>query len=215
MSKLVLFVGDSITDCIRKREEDASLGYGYACMAAGQIGCEYPVDYRFLNRGISGNTSVDVYARLEKDVLQLKPDYISFLMGINDLWYTADGETHGISVEKFERVYDMVISEVLEALPNVKIMLLAPFVLEGSATCDTEEVPNRHQVLFEETPKREAVVKRIAEKYGLPFVSLQEAFDKARKTAPDSHWIKDGIHPTAAGHCLIKNEWIKAFETIR
>ncbi len=215
MEKLILFQGDSITDCIRNREEETSYGYGYACMVAGQLGCAYPGKYRFLNRGISGNRSVDVYARMEEDILRLKPDYMSLLVGVNDVWYTADGRTSGIPEKKYEKTYDMLISETLEALPDIKIMLFGPFILEGSATCNTESVPDREQILRREVPKRAAVVKRIAQKYGLPYVPLQEVFDKACEKAPASHWVKDGIHPTAAGHCLIKNEWIRVFETMK
>ena len=99
----------------------------------------------------------------------------------------------------------MLISEVIEALPDIKIILLEPFVLKG---CGTERY---YDVFREEVKKRSDAVKRIAEKYNLKFVPLQAKFDEAAQGGKDTYWLADGVHPTAAGHCLIKDELMKAF----
>lgn len=211
MSKLILFQGDSITDCGRNRENIKSTGVGYAHMVKGQLGCENPGEYEFINKGIGGNRIVDVYARIKSDIINLKPDYMSLLIGVNDVWHELNGIHNGVSAEKFEKIYDMLISEILEALPNVKIMILEPFVLEGPNTCATEAFPDRWDDFKAEVPLRAAAAKRIAEKYNLPFVTLQDKFDEACKSAEATYWLEDGVHPTPMGHWMIKNEWMKAF----
>lgn len=211
MSKMILFQDDSITDCGRNKEDITSTGVGYVHMVKGQLGCEYPGEYEFVNKGISGNRIVDVYARIKADILNLKPDYMSLLIGVNDVWHELGGRHNGVSAENFEKIYDMLITEILDELPDIKIMIMEPFVLEGGSTAATETEPGRWEYFVTEVPKRAAVAKRIAEKYDLPFIALQDIFDDACKRAPASYWLRDGVHPTPMGHWLIKNEWIKAF----
>ena len=131
--KKILFQGDSITDCARNREDDRFMGRGYATNVAQSLGFDYPGEYEFVNKGISGNRIVDLYARMKIDLINLKPDYMSVLIGINDVWHEIARE-NGVAAEKFEKIYDMLISEVLEELPNIKIMILEPYVLKGTAT---------------------------------------------------------------------------------
>lgn len=144
----------------------------------------------------------------------LKPTYMSLLIGVNDVWHELGGGHNGVSVEKFEKIYNMLITEILEELPNTKILIMEPFVLEAGATAATEAEPERWEYFSIEVPKRAAVAKRVAEKYNLPFVALQDIFDDACKIAPASYWLRDGVHPTAMGHWLIKNEWIKVFQNL-
>ena len=83
--KTFLFQGDSITAIGRSEKSDDALGWGYVNFFAGSIGCRFPGEFKFINRGICGNRSVDIYSRIKKDIINLKPDYLSILMGINDL----------------------------------------------------------------------------------------------------------------------------------
>lgn len=216
MEKLILFQGDSITDSSRHREYDDGLGHGYATMVSGALGAAEPYKYRFLNRGISGDRSVDLLARIKSDIINLKPDYLSILIGVNDVWHELDSQ-NGVSAEKYEVILDMIIDEVKTALPDIKIMLLEPFVLHGTGTTYNPERPNRDFTLFDkEVRLRAAAAKRIAEKYSLTFVPLQDVFTKAQADAPrENYWLKDGVHPTFCGHELIKREWLKAFEKIK
>ena len=205
--KRILFQGDSITDAGRSREDEMHMGLGYPRLVSAALGFENPGEYEFLNRGISGNRIVDVYARIKKDLINLKPDVMSILIGINDVWHEV-GEQNGVDADKFFRVYSMLIEEVKEALPDIKIMILEPFVLKERATVDNWEY-------FEtETKKRQEMANKIAEKYDLKFVPLQAKFDEAVKLAPPVHWTGDGVHPTYSGHELIKREWIKAFNEL-
>lgn len=205
--KRILFQGDSITDAGRSRENDKFCGYGYATMVAGELGYAHPGEYDFINRGISGNRVVDLLARVKYDIINLKPDVMSILIGVNDVWHEVSC-ANGISAERYAVLYDMLIAQILEALPDIKIMILEPFVLSGTATRD-------HWDYFrEETALRAQKAKALAEKYGLSFISLQDKFDAAVQLAPASHWLYDGVHPTAAGHALITRAWTEAFHKL-
>ena len=214
MKKLILFQGDSITDAHRVREWPDTMGQGYAVMVAGALGVKYPHDFTYLNRGISGNRIVDLYARIKCDFINLKPDYASIYVGVNDAWHEIDWQ-NGVSDDSFETIYHMMIGEVQAACPGIKLMLIAPYVLEGTATKATEEQPDRWQRFETEVAAKAEVVRRVAAKHGLPLIDLQPIFDAACEQAPAAHWSTDGVHPTPAGHELIKQAWIEAFETIR
>lgn len=214
MAKVILFQGDSITDCGRNRDYNPSVGSGYPAMVKGELGFTYPEEYEFFNRGISGNRIVDVYARIKADIINLKPDYMSLLIGVNDVWHEF-GAKNGVAADKFEKILSMLIEEIKQELPEIKIFLLEPFVLEASATENTEDIPNRWETFDAEVKLRAKKVKSVAEKFGLPFIPLQDKFDKLSENTQNSYWLADGVHPTEMGHNMIKNEWIKTFEEIK
>ena len=209
--KTILFQGDSITDCGRSREDDSMLGIGYPLLTASELGFEEPNSYKFINRGIGGNRIVDVYARIKTDIINLKPDVMSLLIGVNDVWHEIDWQ-NGVDADKFFKIYCMLIEEIKAALPDIKIMIMAPYVTSGTATSATDERLNSFRT---EVSKRAEKAKEVAEKYGLTFIPLQDKFDEAEKLAPIEHWTQDGVHPTSFGHELIKREWIKAFKTLK
>lgn len=204
----ILFQGDSITDAGRSRTDDNNRGLGYPHLVTAQLGYENPGVYEFINRGISGNRSIDLCARVKEDFINVEPDYISILIGVNDVWHEISSK-NGVSGEKFERNLTMLLDEIFEALPNVKIMMLEPFVLKGTAT------ENAWDEFNSEVALRAEAVKRLCEKYNMKFISLQDKFDEACKKAPESYWAADGVHPTPYGHELIANAWIEAFNEIK
>lgn len=203
----ILFQGDSITDAGRVRENEAHMGGGYPLFVKANLGFENPGKYEFINRGISGNRVVDLYARIKKDIINLKPDVMSVLIGVNDVWHEFSRQ-EGIDADKFYKIYDMLIEEVKTALPDIKIMIMEPFVLKGTATEEHWEAFNA------EVKKRAQMAKKIAEKYNLPFVELQKGFDQLAEKEEASYWLRDGVHPTEMGHEYIKNQWLEAFKTL-
>ncbi len=205
--KKILFQGDSITDAGRDKQEHYHRGFGYATLVAASLGMDRPNEFEFINRGISGNRVIDLLARVKADVINLTPDYMSILIGVNDVWHELTGE-NGVDAEKYEMYYDLLIKQIKEVLPNTKIMILEPFVLRGAGTKDdwTE--------FRSEVEKRAEAAKRIAEKYNLVFVPLMEKFDKAQELAPTEYWLLDGVHPSAMGYEIIKREWLKAFQEL-
>jgi len=200
----IVFQGDSITDCGRGN----GLGTGYAYLSTAAITKDGDA-HECINRGISGNRIVDLLARWRRDCVNLKPDYLSILIGVNDVWHEFNDNPQGVDAELFERVYDIVLEQTFKFCPNVKVVLLEPYVLHGPATDPNWDVFNT-----EVTLRREAV-RRLAKKYALPTIPLQEIFDNAVATvAPAAHWSGDGVHPTPAGHALIAQHWVAKFQEL-
>ncbi len=226
--KTILFQGDSITDCGRMYNEKSKgimmffekylgkktpLGKGYPALVADEMNADSDGEYIFINRGVSGNRIPDVYARIVRDIISIRPDCISFLVGINDVWHGYDFD-NGTGTERFEKVYNILIEEIKEELPETKIMILEPFVLEGSATTNREGQPDRFENFRNDVRVMAEITRKIADKHGLKFVELQSKFDKAAAEMPASSLLSDGVHPTLEGHELIKREWIKAFKEL-
>lgn len=207
--KTILFQGDSITDCSRGN----GYGTGYPLLVTAQLGFENPGEYTFYNRGIGGSRIVSLYSRIKEGIINLKPDYMSILIGVNDVWHEFDFE-NGVDAEKYEKIYCMLIEEIKEVLPDIKIMILEPFCLRGIATDNTEEIPDKWNAFYSEVRKRAEKAKAVAEKYDLLFVPLQDKLDAVAKITGNSYWLGDGVHPTAMGHELIKREWLKAFKSM-
>jgi lysophospholipase L1-like esterase len=205
--KTILFQGDSITDAGRDFQNDAQLGYGYANMTAGKIAVDYPGQYKMINKGISGNRIVDVYARMKADIINLDPSYMSILIGVNDVWHELEWQ-NGVAPEKFERVYDWLITELKEAKPDLQILILEPFVLKGPAT------EHAWEEFWSETLLRSAACKRLAEKHGLVFIPLQEKLEQLADATSTTYVLGDGVHPTYAGHELISREVYKVYQNL-
>lgn len=205
--KTILFQGDSITDAGRNFQDDACMGFGYATMTAGKIAVDWPGQYQVINKGISGNRIVDVYARIKKDIINLNPSYMSILIGVNDVWHEF-GERNGVDAVKFERVFDWLITELKEALPELKILILEPFVLKGPAT---EHV---WEGFSSEVSLRAAACKRLAEKHDLIFVPLQEKLEALAAATSNTYVLGDGVHPTYAGHEQISREVYNVYKDL-
>lgn len=205
----IVFQGDSVTDCGRNREAAANtpggLGFGYANLAASRWLCEYPADGReFLNRGISGNRVVDLYARWKIDTLNLNPELISILIGVNDVWHEFDFG-NGVEPERYEQIYRMLLEWTRKVLPGVKLIVMEPFALETGAV----KAEFRQEVAM-----RAVAAKRVAADFGAAFIPFQGMFDAACRRAPADHWLGDGVHPTPAGHQLIADAWLSVAKAL-
>ena len=208
MTKRIVFQGDSITDVGRSHEYNYLLGSGYPTLVSAQLGFDAPRQYECFNRGVSGNRIVDLYARWRIDCINLKPDIISILIGINDVWHDLDGRLNGVEAERFERVYDMLMDYTREQLPNARVIILEPFCLHGTAT-DKEWTYFSHEV-----PLRAEAAGRVAARHGAIFIPLQNDFTAACDIAPASYWLFDGVHPKPAGHELIARKLCAAIRAL-
>lgn len=206
----ILFLGDSITDMGRKRDDDGhiySYGNGYVYLVASELFSAEPGRYEIVNRGISGNRIVDLYARIKADVWNEKPDCLSILIGVNDIWHELGEKPNGVGLERWEKVYRMLIEDTKNHLSDTRIILCEPFVLHGAAT-DYEDRYEKFAKVYEYAK----VVKKLAEEYGLGFVALQEKFNEKAEEYGAEYYLYDGVHPHIAGAKLIANEWLKAFK---
>lgn len=211
----ILFYGDSITDMGRNKEDQSpsnifSYGSGYPMFVAGELYGRNPLDYQVINRGISGNRIVDLYARIKKDVWNLEPDVLSILVGINDIWHEINF-SNGVDIERFERTYRTLIEDTKKRFPNLKIVLCEPFVLEGARTENVEEIPDRYN-RFLEIYDYAKVIKKIAKDYNLFFLPLQEKFNEQSSKYGVEPYLYDGVHPMVAGAKLIADNWIELFD---
>lgn len=207
--KTFLFQGDSITDAGRDNEnqDNFGLGCGYAFLLAADIEKNRKGEIKFLNRGKSGDRITDVYARIKEDIINIKPDFMSILIGVNDVSHELT-QGCGVTPEKFNKIYNLLIEEIKEALPEIKIIILEPFVLKGSATNELWEQFNC------EVRKLAIISEKVAKQYKIKFVPLQNKFDDASSDGDTRYWSVDGIHPTSAGHQIIKEELKKAIKEI-
>ena len=202
----ILFIGDSITDCGRIKDQDLSLGQGYVLMVAGELSHGFPErSFDFLNRGISGNKITDLLARWRRDCINLEPDLVSILVGVNDIWHEFNRQD-GVSAEMYERLYDIVLEDTRAGLPNAKIVLCEPFAV------DAEGIKDVYPHIKPGLDVLQLVVRRLADNHGCTFLPLQDAFNRACKTNRAEYWLHDGVHPSPAGHMLIAQEWIKTVD---
>ena len=196
----VLFQGDSITDCMRDYRNLDSLGVGYAATAAALFGAAHPeLRVKFLNRGVSGNRVQDLVARWTPSCIDLKPNWVSILIGINDCWRRYDSNDP-TSVESFENDYRSILHKTV-ATNDAGLILLEPFVLPHPA----DRVAWREDL----DPKIDAV-RRLAREFKAVYIPLDGIFAAASTRVEPSYWAEDGVHPTAAGHALIAKEWLRA-----
>jgi lysophospholipase L1-like esterase len=202
----ILFQGDSITDVRRKRNDAAAnsppaLGQGYAWMAAARLLVDHPDDnLKIYNRGVSGNKVYQLAERWQADCLSLKPDVVSVLIGVNDLWHKREGSYDG-TVEKYEKDYLALLNRTKAALPKVKLVVCEPFLLRCGHVDDT---------WFPEFDGYRVAAKKVAQEAGATFVPFQTMFDTAAKIAPPALWAADGVHPTCDGNAFMSHAWLKA-----
>lgn len=211
--KRILFIGDSITDAGRVYENPADMGRGYPLLIKASLGLDRP-ELEFVNRGVSGNRIVDLYARIKKDFINLKPNVASIYIGVNDVWHEIDWQ-NGVETDKFIKIYSNLIDEIKNALPNIKLILISPFVLEGVSTQNSEKDPERFQKFTIGITEKQMAVETISKKYGLPMIDLQTYFNMACKKNSPSLFSLDGVHPTPEGHELIKRLWIETYNNIK
>lgn len=201
-----LFQGDSITDGNRGRNDDPNhiLGHGYCFAVSSRIGADFPESgFQFINRGISGNMVGDLEKRWQTDTLDLRPDVLSLLVGINDVNTVINSKEDASNIKAFEAVYRKLLSLCLEQNPDLLIVLGLPFFFASGWRKDQFVKWNPL------TLERAAIVKRIAVDFDAILVDYPKLFEDAQQRAPIDYWIWDGVHPTVFGHELMAREWIK------
>ena len=203
-SKLV-FIGDSITDCERARPVGEGLfgavGKSYVNLIEGFLGAIHPADaIRVVNMGTSGNTVLDLKDRWQTDVLDLKPDWLSIMIGVNDVWRQFDLPRQ-TEIHVSPEVYEKTLNELARRTrPKVKgLIMMAPFYIE----------PNRSDAMRSRMDEYGAIVKKVAAKNRALFIDTQAAFDDVLSHMHANAIAWDRVHPNIIGHAIIARAFMK------
>jgi lysophospholipase L1-like esterase len=200
----VLFQGDSITDAGRGAMDPENLGSGYAMMAASWFSAAHPeLNVRFLNRGVSGHRVVDLEQRWDRDCIDLRPDWVSIMIGINDTWRAFDSGDP-TSTDDYERSYRTILTQTVEKLGS-HLILIEPFVLP---------VPEDRKAWRADLDPRIQVVRTLADEFNAILVPMDGIMNDAGEKREPAFWASDGVHPTPAGHALIAQAWLRAVKAI-
>ncbi len=194
----IVFLGDSITDCDRNREDTKSLGNGFVKILANKLLPIYPdTDIELINKGISGNEVCDLLARVQRDVIDLQPDAAVIMIGVNN---TLHKFKYGkeLNLKQFESDLTELLTRIKEA--GIVIIFLEPFLLPAPDKL-------RMRKLFNEELK---IIDTVAPKLCDEFVAYDEMFNGLAESIPYTEYSADGVHPTHRGSCLIADTAIKA-----
>ncbi len=198
----LLFQGDSITDMNwgrNQRDRNHYLGHSYVYLIAARLGVDMPeAQLDIYNRGISGHTVADLRKRWQKDAIEMKPDILSILIGTNDVG-------NGVREEAFEADYRWILDASRNSNPDLRVVLLDPFVLPTGKLKDEIAWKSRRSA----TDKLGMVVARLVKDYDAVHIKTQAIFDSASQAVTPEQWIWDGVHPLPQGHELIARNWLQ------
>ena len=197
----IVFIGDSITDAGRRERPYKPFGFGYVHFAANYLLAKYPeFNLRIINTGISGDTILDLDYRWEKDCLNHKPDVLSVLIGINDVFRQYTGRLdEAVLLDEYQLTYKRLLSIVKEKY-NCQLILIEPFMF-----CDDKTNP-----AYKTLQQYIHTVRALAEEFDTVLVPLQELIDKKIKEVPPEKFSDDMVHPYVWAHAWIAQQWFEA-----
>ena len=202
----VLFQGDSITDCQREKKrktanDGRAMGRGYPLLIGSELLRDYPaLDLKCFNRGVSGNRVPSLQQRWRKDCIDLKPQVLSILVGVNDIWHKMNGKYDG-TTETYRVGFTKLLADTKRQLPECKIVICEPFALRVGSVKDS---------WYPEFDDRRRVAREVCDEAGALWVPFQSMFDEAVEAGTSAkYWLGDGVHPTMAGHALMTETWKK------
>ena len=204
----IVFAGDSVTDMGSQNPVGEGLfdnvGRGYVRVIENMLATYYPeVFVRVTNSGISGNTSRDLLARYDRDVVALEPDWVSICIGINDVWRQFDCpamQKDHVGLEEYESNIEEMILRVKDKVKG--IFILSPYIIE----------PLREDMMRARIDEYVAVCKKLANKHGCRFVDFQQMYEDYCKIRHSSYIAWDRIHPNQVGATLMAKEFLKQCE---
>ena len=225
----ILFQGDSITDGARYKDPSKrwdlnhQIGHSYVFTVVGTLGRKYPGKYCFINRGVSGDNVDKITERWQVDTLDEKPDILSLLLGVNgngnfDGEFPEGTEAH---LQAFEVGYRNLLKTARDQNPNLKIVIMEPFVLPNRQK--DEEKLKRFMPIFQ---RKQEIVRNIAKEFDAIWIPIQDRLnrlvtetasvliDNGCDTDPCAYWLWDGVHPTESMHSLLAELWLEAAEKI-
>ncbi len=202
----MVLIGDSITDCGRRNPDGAPLGNGYVAFFTDLVTARWPDrDIRFVNKGIGGNTILDLAGRWDDDVLAERPDWLSVMIGINDLHRTLNG-VFDIPPQVYREHYARLLGQVVEQV-GPRLVLLEPFYMMTGA-----EASEAQQVVLGLLPPYIEVVHEMAERFGARLCRTHEMFARQLEHRPSAAFCAEPVHPNRTGHLLIAWELLSTLE---
>ncbi len=199
---LVLFQGDSITDHGRDRSDPACVGTGYAMIASAWFtACHPELGVQFANRGVSGDQTSHLLERWQEDCIDLVPDWISILIGINDSWCTLGDDPRARTIQDFEADYVALLEMTRQQLPGTGIIICEPFLL------DIANLDPRFRLAVD---PRIHIARRLAREYADVYVPFDGLFQAACMHQAPEFWAEDAVHPSKSGHALMARAWLQA-----
>ncbi|MCE5328447.1 MAG: SGNH/GDSL hydrolase family protein [Planctomycetaceae bacterium] len=202
----LLFQGDSITDMQWGRNEadrNHYLGHSYVYLIAARLGVDMPAArLEFFNRGVSGNAITDLKNRWQSDAIDMRPDLLSILVGVNDVGRAGEA---GVALDAWEADYRSILDASRKANPALRLVLLDPFVLPTGKLADKDQ----WRLWRGQVEKLNVIVERLAADYQAVHICTQQIFDAAAAAVEPAHWMWDGVHPLPQGHELIARHWLQ------
>ena len=201
----IVFQGDSITDAGRDKRNYHDMGNGYPKYTSEILTERFPeMEFEFINQGIGGNRTDQLFDRMSKDLIDLKPDIVSILIGINDIWHRYGGDRIMTTDEQIEANYRAILERIRRET-DAKIVMLTPYILD----CE-DKVQTRADL-----PALQAIVRKLAAEYADVLIPLDEQFDEAMKTQPEPHYYSgDAVHPNQNGAAFIGARYAEAIEPL-
>lgn len=200
-NQTILFTGDSITDCGCREAGGSSLGNGYVNFIASELLERYPqLNLNIINTGINGNTTRDLLARWQADCIDLKPDILSILIGINDLWRNYDPSklNDTVSVKKYGTNYREMLTRLREVL-DCQLILIEPFMF----------CTDNNNDMFKALHRYIDVVHELADEFNAILVPLQQMLSRDLQETPPEKWSDDMVHPETWAHEWIAKKWLQ------
>ena len=203
----LLFQGDSITDMKwgrNQKDRNHYLGHSYVFLLASRLGVDMAdANLEFFNRGVSGNKVSDLRKRWQKDAIEMNPDWLTVLIGVNDV---SQGRGQPVDLKKWEQDYRHILNQSRRANHKLNIILMDPFVLRMTRlNSDAQWKYWRGEI-----DKLGKIVVRLAEDFNAIHIETQKIFDQAANQVSPGNWIWDGVHPLPQGHELIARNWLQA-----
>ncbi len=203
----LLFIGDSITDTGRVRpvgrRTQGGLGTGYVNMIDSLLGAAFPeTPIEVLNTGISGNRVTDLEARWSSDVLDLKPDWLSIMIGINDVWRQFDQplDPNPVDPKRYESIYKTLLEQTRSNLKG--LVLMTPFFIESNRSDSMRKMMDTYG----------AITRRLASEFEATFIDVQAAFDGYLEAQPSQSLCGDRVHPNGVGHMIIARAFLSGLD---
>ncbi len=198
----IVFFGDSITEAGRNFSDPNDLGTGYVKFAEAKLRLLYPDSpFEIVNRGVGGDKTADLLARVQRDVVAEAPDFVVLQVGVNDVWARFAGGAI-VSPEEFRNNYAALLDKI--SATGAKLLLIQPFALAMSDK-------KRFRPYLETF---NGIIHELAQERQLAHIPLDEIFTGITQDIDPAQFATDGVHPTHRGCRYIADLVVKELKKV-